>query len=269
MRRPGQYGDAGVNPMMAAQMQHMSAQRMQYNSGVGNFVGRADEEQQYMTSKDERQWPWDMDGSKGAKPMSPDMYKAGQGTDASRSAYQAQRPDSKVALEKQMVRDPRDNKEAGFEDSNLPQTFEGLEEKFLDDIMKLTKEQQEAEDKENARHRDRLSEINTQYQEKLVAIRTRQANLRDEFLRKESQVRQKQYQQASISNYHHPNEAYGYVSVPATAAVHADPQQAYGRGNFDAYGEQPEFSGGARSREFDSRGQYPGGRAYNSGGRYY
>lgn len=78
MRRPGQYGDAGVNPMMAAQMQQMSAQtqRMQYNSGVGNYAGHPDEEHQYMASKAERQWQWDMD-SKGAKPMSPDMYKAG------------------------------------------------------------------------------------------------------------------------------------------------------------------------------------------------
>lgn len=53
-----------------------------------------------------------------------------------------------------MVRDPRDNKEVGFEDTNHPHTFESLEEKFLEDIIKLTKEQQEAEDKENARHRD-------------------------------------------------------------------------------------------------------------------
>lgn len=78
----------------------------------------------------------------------------GQGSDASRSAYQGQRPDSKIGLEKQMVRDPRDNKEVGFEDTNHPHTFESLEEKFLEDIIKLTKEQQEAEDKENARHRD-------------------------------------------------------------------------------------------------------------------
>ncbi|XP_020579840.1 uncharacterized protein LOC110024299 isoform X2 [Phalaenopsis equestris] len=269
MRRPGHYGDAGVNPMMAAQMQHMSAQRMQYNSGVGNFAGHAGEEHQYMPSKAERQWQWEVDGSKGAKSMSPDMYKSGQVSDASRSAYQGQRPDSKVGLEKQMARDPRENKEVGYEDSNHPQTFEGLEEKFLEDIMKLTKEQQEAEDKENARHRDRLSEINKQYQEKLATIRARQATLRDEYLRKESQVRHKQYQQANISNYH-PNEAYAYGSVATPAAGHGDPHQAYGRGNFDAYGERTEFGGGGRSREFDSRGQYPGGRSYSSGGgRYY
>lgn len=113
----------------------------------------------------------------------------------------------------------------------------------------------------------RLNEINTQYQEKLVAIRARQANLRDEFLRKELEVHHKQYQQASMSSYH-PNEAYGYGSVPA-AAAHGDSHQAYGRGSFDSYRERPEFGGGAQSREFESRGQYPGGRAYNSGGRYY
>lgn len=256
MRRSGQYGDASVNPMMATQMQQMSAQRMQYNPGGGNFAGRADEDHQYMSSKAERQWQGDMDGSKRAKSMSPDMYKEGQGSEAFRSAYQGQRSDTKIGSEKQMVRDPRENKEVGYDDSNHPQTFEGLEDKFLEDIMKLTKEQQEAEDKENARHRERLSEINAQYQEKLLAIRTRQANLRDEFLRNESQIRHKQYQQASISNYH-PNEAYG------------DPHQAYGRGNFESYRERPEFGGGGRSHEFDSRGPYPGGRVYNSGGRYY
>ncbi|PKU60423.1 uncharacterized protein LOC110100787 isoform X1 [Dendrobium catenatum] len=270
MRRSGQYGDAGVNPMMAAQMQQMSAQRMQYNSGVGNFSGHADEEHQYISSKAERQWQWDMDGPKGAKPMSPNMYKEGQGSDSSRSAYQGQRPDSKIGLEKQMIRDPRDSKEVGYDESNHPQTFEGLEEKFLEDIMKLTKEQEEAEDKENTRHRERLSEINTQYQEKLVTVRAQQASLRDEFLRKESQVRHKQYQQASISNYH-PNEAYGYGSAASAAAAagHGDPHQAFGRGNIDPYREGPEFGGAARSRDFDPRGQYPGGRAYNSGGRYY
>lgn len=44
--------------------------------------------------------------------------------------------------------------EIGYEEHTIPPTFESLEQKFIDDIMKLTKEQQEAEDAENARHRE-------------------------------------------------------------------------------------------------------------------
>ena len=83
----------------------------------------------------------------------------GQGSDAPRSSYQGQRPDPKLGLEKQGNKDPRaqahqDDMEVGYEDNNLPQTFEGLEQKFIQDLMKLTKEQQDAEDTENARHRE-------------------------------------------------------------------------------------------------------------------
>ena len=42
----------------------------------------------------------------------------------------------------------------GYEENFMPQTFEGLEEKFLDDLMKLSKEQIDAEDAEIARHRE-------------------------------------------------------------------------------------------------------------------
>lgn len=85
-------------------------------------------------------------------------WNVGQGSDASRSLYEGQRSDSKIGLEKQAIRDPRaqacqEEMETGYEDNTLPQTFEGLEQKFLHDIMKLAKEQQDAEDAENARHR--------------------------------------------------------------------------------------------------------------------
>lgn len=273
MRRAGQFGDASVNPMMAAQMQHMSSQRMQYNTGM--------DEHQYMPSKAEGQWQWDSRGDpKGTHSMSPDIYKEGQRSDASRSTFHGQRPDSKMALEKQLGSDSRsqprqDDVEAGFDDINHPPTFEVIEEKFLLDIMKLTKEQHEAEDKENARHRERLIDIDTQYQEKLAAIRTRQAALRDEFLRKESLARHQQYQQLSMMSSYHKNsglrETYGYgPAPPAATAAQGAPHQGFGRGNFESYRERPEFVDEARIREFESRGQYPVDRAYNSGGgRYY
>lgn len=41
-----------------------------------------------------------------------------------------------------------------YEANNLSSTYEGLEQKFLDDILKLSKEQNDAEDVENARHRE-------------------------------------------------------------------------------------------------------------------
>lgn len=83
------------------------------------------------------------------------------GGDASRPFYQSQRPDSKLGLEKQVNIDPRsqpheEEMDIGYEEKTLSPTFEGLEEKFLDDIMKLTKEQTDAEDAEIARHREVL-----------------------------------------------------------------------------------------------------------------
>lgn len=50
--------------------------------------------------------------------------------------------------------------DVGFEDKPLSQTFEGLEQKFLDDIMKLAKDQSDAEDAENARHKEVCMIIN-------------------------------------------------------------------------------------------------------------
>lgn len=83
MRRQGQYADPGINPMVAAEMQHLSAQRLQQNSGMNHFPGRADslqteEEPQYMSSKSERQWQWDRDGPKGSNQPSSHMYKEGK-----------------------------------------------------------------------------------------------------------------------------------------------------------------------------------------------
>ncbi|KAJ6813567.1 uncharacterized protein M6B38_142095 [Iris pallida] len=157
--------------------------------------------------------------------------------------------------------------EVGYEENTLPQTFEGLEQKFIQDIMTLTREQQDAEDSENARHRERLSEINSQYQEKLLAVRARQATHREDFLRKESQARHEQYQQVKLNSYQSsagPNNAHGF-RMAASAAALGDPPRAYGAaGNFDSYGERSGFG-----RGYESHGQYPGGRAYNSGGRYF
>ncbi|KAA8544372.1 hypothetical protein F0562_022360 [Nyssa sinensis] len=194
MRRQGRYGDSGGNAYVAAQMQQMSGQRMEHRSG--HYQGRpelltSEEEHLYGTSKAEGQWRWERDGSKVPNLLPSHMFNEGQGGDASRSYYQGQRPDPRMALEKQGNNDPRsqpheEDMDTGYEDNLLLQTFEGLEQRFLDDIMKLTKEQTDAEDAENARHRERTSAINAQYQEQLTALRARHATHRDEFLRRES-----------------------------------------------------------------------------------
>ena len=42
----------------------------------------------------------------------------------------------------------------GYEGNHLSHTFEGLEQNFHDDIVKLAKELNDAEDAEHARHRE-------------------------------------------------------------------------------------------------------------------
>lgn len=82
----------------------------------------------------------------------------GQGRDAPRSYYQSQRMDPRMPMERQGG-DPRsqsheEDMDIGYEDNRAPPTLEGLEQRFVDDIMKLSKEQTDAEDAENARHRE-------------------------------------------------------------------------------------------------------------------
>ncbi|KAG5566453.1 hypothetical protein RHGRI_002129 [Rhododendron griersonianum] len=189
MRRPGgpgHYGDSGGNAYVNAQMQHMSGQRMEHKSE--HYQGRqepmtSDKGRSYGASKAEGQWRWERDGTKAPNAMSSQMFSEGklydfispfplifmveiclraeisQGGDAPRAYYQGQRPDSKMASEKQGNHDPRslppeEDMDIGYEDKHLSQTFEGVEKRFLDDITKLSKEQIDAEDAENARHRE-------------------------------------------------------------------------------------------------------------------
>nr|XP_043633186.1 uncharacterized protein LOC122604361 [Erigeron canadensis]XP_043633187.1 uncharacterized protein LOC122604361 [Erigeron canadensis]XP_043633188.1 uncharacterized protein LOC122604361 [Erigeron canadensis] len=274
MRQPGQYADSGGNAYAAAQMQRMSGQRMEHKPN--NYQGRADHvnsesEKSYGGLKGEGQWRWERDGSS-------HMFNEGQGADASRSYYQTQgqRSDQRLAPEKQgndLRSQPREEgMDIGYEDGAAGQTFEGLEQRFYDDILKLTKEQNDAEDAENARHRERINAINTQYEEQLAALRARHTNRRDEFLRRESQARQQQYQQAAMEQQHASSavgfsEPHGYSGGESLAH-----RAAYNTPHVDSYRDRPRFAGGNRdSRDpgFEPRGQYPGGRVYGSGSRYY
>ncbi|CAL9149016.1 unnamed protein product [Musa hybrid cultivar] len=78
----GQYADLGINPLVAAQMQYMSAQSVQHNSGMSHFPSGSDsfqpgEEHQYMPSKEEGQWQWNRNDPKGSNHLS-QLYKEGQ-----------------------------------------------------------------------------------------------------------------------------------------------------------------------------------------------
>ncbi|CAJ1976594.1 unnamed protein product [Sphenostylis stenocarpa] len=105
------------------------------------------------------------------------------------------------------------NMEIGYEESRPLPTYEGLEQRFIDEIMILTREKSDAEDAEFARHEERILEINTEYQEKLSSLRALQATQREEFLRQELHARVNQYHEGKRN--HCPNmkgaDAYGYV----------------------------------------------------------
>lgn len=83
----------------------------------------------------------------------------GREHEAPRTYYQGQKPDPRMPFEKLGGGDPRtqareEDMDIGYEDNRTIQSFDGLEQIFLDDIMKLSKEQNDAEDAENARHRE-------------------------------------------------------------------------------------------------------------------
>ncbi|XP_050235100.1 uncharacterized protein LOC126683294 [Mercurialis annua] len=287
MRRQGQYGDHhGADTYTGgAHMQHLSSQRMENRPESDHFQGRLEaftperEQHFYPSSKVEGQWRWERDESKMSHPLPSQIFAEGQGVDATRSYFQRKGPgqDAKLALEKQGTNDPRfgpreDNMQIGFEDKPLVQNFEGIEHKFLDDIMKLAKDQNDAEDAENVRHREKISAINTQYQEQLEALRARHASRRDEFLHKESQARQHQYQQSMMGDFPSsgmvPSDPHGY-SAGAPSAVTNEAHRAYATDQFDSYREPARVHGGSRDQGFEARGPYPGGRVYETGRRYY
>lgn len=285
MRRPGggHYGgaDAGGGHYVGA---NTGAADATYNSGHPSMQQQQIKSEQQQ--QQQQQWRWERESPNlPTNSMSPNMFPEGQGSEASRPYYQSQR-DPRLALENQGGKDPRaqpreEDMDIGYEDKPVQQTFEGLEQKFLDDIMKLTKEQNDAEDAENSRHRERINAINTQYQEQLVALRARQASHRDEVLRRESHARKQQYEQVALDNYRHSSmaasNARGYVAMNSPAGERqvaynspAERQAAYNADSYDSYRENARFLGNSgRDHGYEPRVQYPGGRVYDTGSRYY
>ena len=86
-------------------------------------------------------------------------HEAGQGGNAAEHLYEGQTGDPKVELEKLTnwesgLQTHEQDMEIGYEDKPSTLTYEGLERRFLDEIMKLSKELCDAEEQENARHRE-------------------------------------------------------------------------------------------------------------------
>ncbi|KAF9595470.1 hypothetical protein IFM89_000388 [Coptis chinensis] len=288
MRRQGQYGDSNVNSYVASQMQHMSSQRTHHGTGMNHFARRPDtlpseEENPYISSKAEAQWQRDRDGTKGSNPLSSQIYNEGKcffpHLSNNIDQFVFSHAGSKMGLDKHGNKDPRaqpheQDMEVGYEDNASQQSFESLTQKFHDEIIKLTKEQHEAEDVENARHRQKLGEINVQYQEKLTALRAQHANRRDDFLQRESHTRKNQYQQAGMTHYQNatgPSDPHGYggeSAEEAAAGALAAYEAVEARIKLDSYLER-QYLDGTRKDGFESKGPYPGGRAYNTNPRYY
>ncbi|KAL4576693.1 hypothetical protein LXL04_012791 [Taraxacum kok-saghyz] len=192
MNRQGPYGDPNVNRYAASQPPQMSAQRMQQNAQTHDFHGRQH---------------WDTNPYIELNPMSPHSYSQGNycyeaGHKVNNIIQSHERiPNQNQTNNKPRLQSHEQDMEIGYEDTNNPHlTSEGLEQRFQDEIMKLIKEQSNAEDEENARHKKRIVEINTRYQENLSSLRVRHESRVGEFLQKESQTRVYRYQQAANAN---------------------------------------------------------------------
>ncbi|KAB1225458.1 hypothetical protein CJ030_MR1G019340 [Morella rubra] len=189
MKRPASYADSHVdpayanshaNPYVASQMQHMPSQIVP-NAGMNNFAGHpnsfpTEEMHPYKSSKGEGHWQWDGDvrnvsnqtsslpfnkGKYIVKLVFSFMFFPGEGGNRARSYYQDQMPEHKRGSGNQANREPRSlpheqDMKIGYDDCPSTLTFERLEQKFHDEIMNLAKEHSDAEDAENARHRENL-----------------------------------------------------------------------------------------------------------------
>ncbi|XP_028195008.1 uncharacterized protein LOC114380217 isoform X2 [Glycine soja] len=239
-------------------MHHMAGQRGEAKSG--NFEGRLEaftpqRENPYANSKQEGQgqWRWEIDEAKMSNSMASRMFNEGQGVDASKSYFQGPSRNNSDSRSQAHGEDM----DVGYEGNHLSQSFEGLEQNFHDDIIKLTKEQNDAEDAEYARHREKINAINAQYEEKLAALRAQHSSRRAEFLQRESHARQQQYQQIIRDPYPSggmaPGDPHGYNNVNASGT--GEVQRGYSADHLDPYRERARFLGGGRDQGFEPRGE--------------
>ncbi|CAI9773082.1 unnamed protein product [Fraxinus pennsylvanica] len=263
---PAEHGN---NSGVPSQMQQIPAQRFQHNAAMSNFPGHIDSLPAEQGNNSRGPSLWDRDASivSNSKQMPTHPYTdPRKGGNSIQSYHQRPVLDSKSDFGNHVNTEigpqaHEEDMEIGYEDKPSHLNFEGLEERFQEEILKLIKEQIDAENAENARHREKIMEINNKYQEKLSVLRAQQANRREEFLRRESQARLQQYQQAGM-NYlldrTGPNNPHGHV--PAV------PPQPYPTGHMDrinSYSQSP-FPGVGGNRGTEGRVPYPQGRVYNN-----
>ncbi|TKY51773.1 ubiquitin carboxyl-terminal hydrolase 8 [Spatholobus suberectus] len=132
--------------------------------------------------------------------------------------------------------------------------------------MQLTREKSDGEDAEFTWHKERILEINTEYEEKLSSLRALQATRREEFLRKELQARLNQYHEGKRK--YCPNmkvpDAYGYVCPPTFTAGEAIGSRFHGAIEYKHDGERTLRSSSGRSKGSEAKVPLPPGRVYNN-----
>ncbi|GLJ47747.1 hypothetical protein SUGI_1008460 [Cryptomeria japonica] len=286
MGRQGSSRGSNANSLVAAQMQHIAAQRMQHSSGSQHYpsmpdVPPIDMEQHYTSSQGDGHWKWEGRGP--PDPVSGNISPSKvRGPDGASPYYHGQMPDSIPSDGNNALPKESNQKlevDAGFEDQTLPKSFEAFEQKLMDEVMKLTKQQDDAEDDENTWHRERTREIHEQFQAKLVALRAQHAKRREEFLCHEMQTRVDQYRQPASSKQYHEsgggpmhgykenlNDNRGYSSSVA------DGHQGY-PGGYDARRDEMQYYGNPphtfnRNQSYDMREAFSGSRMYESAQRY-
>ncbi|CAM8897925.1 unnamed protein product [Rhodiola kirilowii] len=273
MRRQGQHYH------QADQMRHAPSQRIDPKSGSGNFQRReqglaSERGHDYANARDEEQWRSGKDGSNMSNPHQ--LHR----DDLEKLIYQDQRSDFQSSFGSQGNRfHPRqEGLEIQFaDDSMMARGFDSLENKFLNDIMKLVSEQKNAEDAEYTRHKEKLDTINIQYEEQLTTQRVNQASRRDVILQNESNARQQQYQQLmsdQYSNYSIPsnnphiyNEAssasastrYAHRQHDTTSTCNNKTKDSY------KYNQRSHFSAGSEEHHGpESQNSYHSGRIYDN-----
>ncbi|KAL3520928.1 hypothetical protein ACH5RR_019077 [Cinchona calisaya] len=254
----------------------MPAQRMQQNIGLNNFRGRPDSFSAEQGNSLVSPAHWDRNALakvQHVNPMSSRPYSdATQGGNAARSLYQEQIPQSIVDRENEANKEVvsqtyEQDMEIGYEDTPKPTplTLEGLEIKFQDEILKLSKEHNDAEDAEITRHKKVIVEINNKYQEKLSALRARQAIQREKVLHKESEARLHQYQTAGTGQSPTrmgTSEPHGYAG-PTISHTH----QGHAPAQFNYLGEGHQYPGRDTNQGTSGRIPYLGGRVYKNADR--
>ncbi|KAG6550474.1 hypothetical protein Mapa_007948 [Marchantia paleacea] len=319
MRRPhgggggggGSYRGSNVNPLIAAQMQHIAVQRLQHaapNLGPLGPPPPMDEDKrtiEHIASQLEARRQWEavsgstqnLNGSGASPPFS---YKDGRGASGggSLSSYSGKGSGSEGGYyhNKNMDNGPyqsgggslpelEQDLDGGYEEKGLhAQTLEELEQRFLQETMELTKDQNVEEDKEKAKHRERMNEIHEQYQQKMTILRSKHTKQREDFLRHELQIRHQQYQQQTGYGMYYGG---GGVTVPSSrggpyngnsfdrGANSASPENVQGHmGMYDSYkdGGMPysnnvSHSYSRKQQGYESSKNY-GNQGYDNGGGY-